>query len=62
MNINRKKFISQSMNNSRVNDDTYSSELDIFKNYNNKKLNNRTVKFLIEKYKKRIWEINLNDI
>ena len=43
MNINRKKFISQSMNNSRVNDDTYSSELDIFKNYNNKKLNNRTV-------------------
>ena len=43
MNINRKKFISQSMNNSKMNDDTYSSELDIFKNYNNKKLNNRTV-------------------
>ena len=43
MNVNRKKFISQSMNNSKINDDTYSSELDIFKNYNNKKLNNRTV-------------------
>ena len=43
MNVNRKKFISQSMNNSKINDDTYSSELDIFKNYNIKKLNNRTV-------------------
>ena len=42
MNVKKKTLISQSMNNSRIND-SYSMELDLLINHNNKKKNNQTI-------------------
>ena len=42
MNVKKKNLISQSMNNSRIND-SYSMELDLLINHNNKKKNNQTI-------------------